>query len=85
MLHGLEERHVLGNLLICDYADLFTGEEFLKVKRGLWHDSADILCKYCDGFTYEAVLAGKIWQFYLENIKRPLLLHSLFKNKNNKL
>lgn len=60
-------RHVLGNLLACDYADLFTGEEFLKVKRGLWCDSADILCKYCDGFTYETVLSGKIWPFLLKN------------------
>jgi hypothetical protein len=57
-------RHVLGNLLTGDYADLFSGKEFLKVKRGLRCDSADILCKYCDGFAYEMGLSEKIRSFF---------------------
>ncbi len=72
-------RHVLGNLLTCDYADLFTGEEFLKVKRGMRRDSADTLCKYCDAFTYEAVLTDKIWPILSRNIKRLPLLYRMWR------
>ncbi len=46
-------QHVLGNLLVSGYDNLFTSEEFLKVKRGVWCEASDILCKYCDGYTYE--------------------------------
>ncbi len=72
-------RHVLGNLLICDYVDLFTSQEFLKVKRGMHCDSADILCKYCDNFTYEAALTDKIWTILSRNITRLPLLYRIWR------
>jgi hypothetical protein len=72
-------RHVLGNLLTGDYAGLFTGEEFLKVKKGMQCPSADILCKYCDAFTYEAVLTDKLWTIISKNFQRLPLLYRMWK------
>lgn len=73
-------RHVLGSLLICDYADLFKSEEFLKVKRGMRCESADILCKYCDTFTYESVLTDRIWRILSSNSERVPLLYRMWNN-----
>lgn len=78
MLHGLGMQHVLGNLLMCEYVDLFTGKEFLKVKQGLQCASADILCKYCDVFTYEAALKNKMWAIVSSNIKRLPMLYRMW-------
>lgn len=71
-------QHVLGNLLMCEYVDLFTGKEFLKVKQGLQCASADILCKYCDVFTYEAALKNKMWAIVSSNIKRLPMLYRMW-------
>jgi hypothetical protein len=46
MDYGLQ--HVLGNLLVSDYRELFEGEEFRRVQAGLHDDSFDILCRYCE-------------------------------------
>lgn len=40
-------RHVLGNLLIGTYRDLFQGAEFGRIKAGLTQNDAEILCRYC--------------------------------------
>lgn len=72
-------RHVLGNLLACDYADLFKSKEFLKVKQGMMRDSADTLCKYCDNFTYEAALTNKIWGILSSNATKLPLLYRIWR------
>jgi len=46
MDYGL--RHVLGNLLVSDYRELFESESFKRVQAGLDDDSFDILCRYCE-------------------------------------
>jgi hypothetical protein len=61
MDYGLQ--HILGNLLTGSYEGLFTSDEFLKVKRGLRQESADVLCKFCYGFTFETFIPGKVWPF----------------------
>ena len=38
--------HVLGNLLTQDYEDLFSSEEYLRVKQGM-NGNGKILCHYC--------------------------------------
>jgi hypothetical protein len=63
-------KHVLGNLLLSDYLSLFTGEEFLKVKQGLQCNSADILCNYCDAFSYNNILSPKTWYYFLCGYKK---------------
>jgi len=40
-------KHTLGNLLSDNYASLFNGDEFSKIKNGLLNDSIDILCRKC--------------------------------------
>jgi len=51
MDYGLQ--HVLGNLNHCDYPSLFRGPEFLRIKKGLWNGSSNILCRRCDMFAYD--------------------------------
>ena len=46
-------QHKLGNLLTGDYGSLFKNREFRKLKRGLEKDNVDILCRYCDFYTYK--------------------------------
>lgn len=42
-------RHVLGNLMTVDYADLFTGAEYQRVTRGLAGDmTVDLSCRTCE-------------------------------------
>lgn len=41
-------KHVLGNLLKQSYNELFEGEEFKKLQRGMEDDSVDILCRTCN-------------------------------------
>lgn len=64
-------KHILGNLLVSDYSVLFDSEEFLRVKRGLKCGSADILCKHCDGFSYEAIFFDKVWRYFFAGLKNP--------------
>ena len=40
-------RHILGNLLEINYEELFRGDEFRRVRDGMTHDDAEILCRYC--------------------------------------
>jgi len=49
-------KHVLGNLLVSDYKHLFSGEEILRVRRGLKDDTMDILCRYCEKFGRKVIL-----------------------------
>lgn len=51
MDYGLQ--HVLGNLNHTDYPSLFKGREFLRIKKGLWNGSSNILCRRCDMFAYD--------------------------------
>lgn len=72
-------KHVLGNLLLTDYGSLFRSKEFFKIKKGLRRWSLDILCRYCDYFSYDISLFAKIynsmivreiWQFKkIRNLK----------------
>lgn len=39
--------HILGNLLNSGWKDIFEGEEFLKIKRGLRNPSSGIVCRFC--------------------------------------
>lgn len=48
-------QHQLGNLAFSDYASLFQGKEFLKVRQGLKDEAADSLCRFCE-FSYPAGL-----------------------------
>lgn len=41
-------QHVLGNLLTNTYDELFTGDEYKFLERGLDDDSLDILCRTCN-------------------------------------
>lgn len=41
-------KHILGNLIKMEYADLFKSKEFKKVADGLKDDNADILCRFCE-------------------------------------
>lgn len=54
-------RHILGNLLTSDYNSLFTSKEFLAVKNGLRDSSQEILCRYCDRYTYNINLIAKLY------------------------
>lgn len=67
-------RHVLGNLSTGSYQELFTSNEFLKVKSGMWCDASDILCKYCDGYTYET-FPGRIFSLLSNKISRACRLN----------
>jgi hypothetical protein len=48
-------KHILGNLLFSSYESLFRGEEFIKIRKGRWNTSTDILCRYCDECAYNVV------------------------------
>jgi hypothetical protein len=48
MDYGMQ--HVLGNLMAADYASLFSGQEFSRIKRGQSDEGVDLLCRYCDLF-----------------------------------
>lgn len=41
-------KHPLGNLIEQSYESLFSGDEFLKINKGLRDRSVDILCRSCD-------------------------------------
>lgn len=41
-------KHKLGNLLECEYEDLFVSEEYKRVMLGQTDDSIDILCRTCE-------------------------------------
>lgn len=42
-------KHILGNLLTMEYEDLFQGDEYKKIQRGLDGDeSIDIACRQCE-------------------------------------
>jgi len=45
MDYGL--RHCFGNLLQTPYEDLFTGDEYLKVRLRLSNDGGDVICRKC--------------------------------------
>lgn len=69
-------KHVLGNLITSDYDSLFRGTEYLKVKMGLKDDSIDILCRFCDTFSYHTNLLTKIFYPTYQYLRR--LKHSLY-------
>lgn len=54
-------KHILGNLLTSDYASLFRGTEYLKVKRGLRVPSIESLCRKCDTFSYPVNIFTKVF------------------------
>jgi radical SAM protein with 4Fe4S-binding SPASM domain len=56
-------KHVLGNIVSSSYDDLFNGEEFVKIRKGLQDESIDIICRDCDNFCYDKDLAAKILNF----------------------
>jgi len=57
-------KHVLGNLLMVDYAALFRSQEFKRLKQGLRDDSLDILCRYCNNA--EAVNIKERLRYYTD-------------------
>lgn len=46
MDYGLQ--HILGNLLLSNYDDLFKRAEYKIITQGLTDESSDILCRYCE-------------------------------------
>jgi hypothetical protein len=40
-------KHVIGNLLVMDYQDLFNSSEYRLILNSLQDNSIDILCRYC--------------------------------------
>lgn len=46
MTYGMES--ILGNLLECSYAELFTGKEYQRIAQGLEDDGLDIPCRKCE-------------------------------------
>lgn len=48
MDYGL--KHILGNLLTSDFTELFSGDEYCRLERGLKSETEDILCRRCDLF-----------------------------------
>ncbi len=54
-------KHVLGNLLTSDYISLFKGKEFLGIKNGC----GEILCRYCDSFSYDNIASPATWRSFL--------------------
>jgi sulfatase maturation enzyme AslB (radical SAM superfamily) len=47
-------KHVLGNLMRCDYDSLFSGAAYREVTAGLIDESAEVLCRRCETFTEPA-------------------------------
>ena len=45
MDYGMD--HILGNLLQQDWKEIVTGDEYLRVEKGMDDDSLDILCRKC--------------------------------------
>ena len=43
-----ERRHVIGNLLLNDYADLHAGEAFQEILRRLAGESGSLICRMCE-------------------------------------
>lgn len=41
-------KHILGNLLVSGYNELFKSSEFMRLLKGLEDSSSDILCRYCE-------------------------------------
>lgn len=62
-----EMKHVLGNLYVVDYKDLFKGNEFKCVDAGMNDEDADVLCRYCESHTYDVNLISKV-----KNIKQRM-------------
>lgn len=69
-----EMRHILGNLISADYESLFHSEEFSKIKKGLKKEHLDILCRYCDMYSYKISLSAKIYKCFI------LLVQKFVKN-----
>ncbi|MFH1641724.1 MAG: SPASM domain-containing protein [Nanoarchaeota archaeon] len=65
-------KHVLGNLLLSDYDALFKSKKFKNIKRGLWNQQQNILCRYCDEIAYD--LINKLYQDAMLNFKKIKLL-----------
>lgn len=62
-------KHILGNLLACDYESLFLSEEFRKVFAGLTDESLDVLCRYCEVYACNLDFRARWHNDYL-----PMLL-----------
>jgi len=68
-------KHVLGNLLKMDYEDLFSGEIFRSVVKGLNDPGRDILCRYCDFCAFDIPRWKKYrnaLQWRWQNLKKRL-------------
>ncbi|NVN99740.1 MAG: SPASM domain-containing protein [Geobacteraceae bacterium] len=85
MDYGL--RHILGNLLLSGYDELFSGQEFKKVCLGFSDPSLRTLCRSCTVFGYHANILGDLcyrvphW-FASYRILRnwPQFIHSIKRN-----
>jgi len=61
-------KHVLGNLLSDSYKALFESNEYSKVLAGQGNESIDVLCRYCDNFSYSVDFPSKLknWRYNLD-------------------
>lgn len=76
-------QHILGNLLTSDYDSLFKGKEFLNVKRGLRDASLDILCRYCEEYSYNKNILTSFYMPLIYKLKNFRTLRITYRSLRN--